>query len=343
MTIILSVMLFLAFLFCPEACALGTQTGLSLAVTKALPSLFPFFITGNLLIRTGAALRLSRCFEKPIAKIFHLPQSAVPAIVLGLLGGYPVGAVSVCGLFSANALCKKDAERVIAFCNCASPGFCISLVGASLLGSAKLGAVLYGIHAISALTVGFLLREKSKELPCKPALPKYEKFVPAFCGAVEDAAKTALTVTAFLTCFSIILSLLSPVLNKLSFAPIISGLIDLTYGISTMGAISISPVFLLPVLSFLLGFGGLAVHAQVHAIAAPYDLSLKRFTLAKLLHGAISAFFTALFFRFFPISVSVFAPVSAHSFAKPYFISTIIMILLCLLSFCSSETSKNKL
>ena len=60
MKLFLSLALFAAFLLCPAACADGVRDGLSLAAQTALPALFPFFLTGALLVRTGFADALGR-------------------------------------------------------------------------------------------------------------------------------------------------------------------------------------------------------------------------------------------------------------------------------------------
>lgn len=139
--------------------------GLSLAAAQALPALFPFFVVSGLLVRCDTA-RLSPLLAKPLARLYGLPPEAAPALVLGLIGGYPVGAATACALFSEGVLSREAAERVNRFCNCASPGFCIGLVGLGVFGSAQAGAMLYGIHIVSALIVGLFSRVPHY-LPCR--------------------------------------------------------------------------------------------------------------------------------------------------------------------------------
>ena len=131
MKLLLSLALFAAFLLCPTACADGVREGLSLAAVQALPALFPFFVVSGLLVRCDTA-RLSPLLAKPLARLYSLPPEAAPALVLGLIGGYPVGAATACALLDEGVLSREAAERVNRFCNCASPGFCIGLVGVRL-------------------------------------------------------------------------------------------------------------------------------------------------------------------------------------------------------------------
>lgn len=212
----------------------GVREGLSLAAAQALPALFPFFVISGLLVRCDTA-RLSPLLAKPLARLYGLPPEAAPALVLGLIGGYPVGAATACALLSKGMLSREAAERVNRFCNCASPGFCIGLVGLGVFGSAQAGAMLYGIHIISALIVGlFFARTPLSALSQRIHNRNRTSFPSIFCASVQQAASTALTVTAFLTMFSILLRLLSPVFALLPHGNALDGMIELTNGLDEL-------------------------------------------------------------------------------------------------------------
>ena len=322
MKLFLSLALFAAFLLCPAACAGGVRDGLSLAAGRALPALVPFFLASGLLVRTGFAETFGRLLARPLARLYRLPPAAASAVLLGLTGGYPVGAATAAALLEQGALSREEAARVNLFCNCASPGFCIGLVGLGVFGSARTGAVLYGIHALSALLAGLpTARDGSPQrLPPNGMLPvcaPREGFAAAFCAAVQQAAATSLTVTAFLTVFSILLRLLAPVLAPIPYGQALAGVIELTNGLDRLTALPLSRGGLVTLASFLLGFGGLAVHFQVRALAAPQDLPMAGFTAAKLLHGAIAALLTALVFRLSPAALAVFAPAAPSTRSWP--------------------------
>ncbi len=322
MKLFLSLALFAAFLLCPAACAEGVHDGLSLAAGRALPALVPFFLASGLLVRTDFAETFGRLLARPLARLYRLPPAAASAVLLGLTGGYPVGAATAAALLEQGALSREEAARVNLFCNCASPGFCIGLVGLGVFGSARTGAVLYGIHALSALLAGLLTARggSPQRLPPKGMLPARaprEGFAAAFCAAVQQAAATSLTVTAFLTVFSILLRLLAPVLAPIPYGQALAGVIELTNGLDRLTALPLSRGALVTLSSYLLGFGGLAVHFQVRALAAPQDLPMAGFTAAKLQHGAIAALLTALVFRLSPAALAVFAPAAPSARGWP--------------------------
>ena len=308
MKLLLSLSLFAAFLLCPTACADGVREGLSLAGTQALPALFPFFVISGLLVRCDTA-RLSPLLVKPLRRLYGLPPEAAPALVLGLIGGYPVGAATACALLSEGALSREAAERVNRFCNCASPGFCIGLVGLGVFGSARAGAMLYGIHILSALLVGLCFERSPLPVTGRRSQPAgHDSFASVFCASVQQAASTALTVTAFLTMFSILLRLLSPVFAFLPNGNVLDGMIELTNGLDELALLPLPRRARLTLASFLLGFGGLAVQFQVRALAEAHDLPVRGLFAAKLLHGTLAAVLTAVLFSLSPAVLAVSSP-----------------------------------
>lgn len=308
MKLFLSLALFAAFLLCPTACADGVREGLSLAAVQALPALFPFFVVSGLLVRCDTA-RLSPLLAKPLARLYGLPPEAAPALVLGLIGGYPVGATTACALLSEGVLSREAAERVNRFCNCASPGFCIGLVGLGVFGSAQAGAMLYGIHIVSALIVGlFFARTPLSAVSQRIHNRNRTSFPSIFCASVQQAASTALTVTAFLTMFSILLRLLSPVFSLLPYGNVLDGMIELTNGLDELTVLTLPRRTRLTLASFLLGFGGLAVQFQVRALAEAHDLPVRGLFAAKLLHGTFAAVLTAFLFSLSPAVLTVSSP-----------------------------------
>ena len=330
MKLFLSLALFAAFLLCPAACADGVRDGLILAAQNALPALFPFFLASGLLVRAGIADNLGRMIARPLARLYGLPPEAAPAVILGLTGGYPVGAATITDLLRTDQISVDTAARINAFCNCASPGFCIGLVGLGVFGSARTGALLYGIHAFSALLAGLFVAHGT--LPQHSAAKRTQRtvqegFPASFCSATQQAAMTALTVTAFLTVFSVLLHLLSPALQALPNGGMITGLIELTNGLDSLALLPLPIGAQLTLASFLLGFGGLAVHFQVRALTAPYALPMGSFTIGKLLHGAIAATFTALLFHVSPQALCTFAPASAPMIYAHNHIGLILLLL----------------
>ena len=104
---ILSILLLVLPLAFPEACAEGVRHGLTLAGSTAIPALFPFFVAGGLLSEAGTAA--PAWAAKLLRRLYGLPPESLPAVFLGLTGGYPVGAAVSASLCREGRVCKRRA------------------------------------------------------------------------------------------------------------------------------------------------------------------------------------------------------------------------------------------
>ena len=89
--------------------------GLQLCLETVVPSLFPFLVAARLFTGSGAAQWCARVLGPVMGPAFGLPSNGAAAVVLGLLGGYPVGAQTAASLYGSGQLTRKEAEQLLAF------------------------------------------------------------------------------------------------------------------------------------------------------------------------------------------------------------------------------------
>lgn len=108
----------------PSETATGAGRGLAYCINILVPSLFPFMALSTLIVISGFAERIGRWFHRTVSVLFYLPGCAGAAIVMSLIGGYPVGAKGIAGLWKQGALTDEQAARMLCFCVNSGTGFC---------------------------------------------------------------------------------------------------------------------------------------------------------------------------------------------------------------------------
>ena len=103
-----------------EALREAAREGLALCAGSVIPALFPFLAASSLLLKLGFGDALAGPLA-PLMGLYRLPGEAAGALVLGLAGGYPVGARTAAELCAQGALTRDEAERLLTFCNNANP------------------------------------------------------------------------------------------------------------------------------------------------------------------------------------------------------------------------------
>ena len=90
---LLSLFLLFYFLRSPSAVANSARAALNLCASGLIPSLFPFIVLVSVINSSGLSCLISRCFGSPLEWLLGIPKPATTAVILGALGGFPIGAV----------------------------------------------------------------------------------------------------------------------------------------------------------------------------------------------------------------------------------------------------------
>ena len=307
------------------------KKGLSLWANSVVPSLFPFFVATELLMNTNFVNSIGRFLNKIMKPLFNIRGEGAFAFIMGLISGYPVGAKIACNFRENNICSKEECERLLSFTNNSGPLFIIGTVGISMFGNSTIGLLLLITHILACITVGFIFRfwkinSSSPEYVVNKNsnYKKHRNVTLSNLGevlgkSISNSIYTILMIGGFVVIFSSIISILraSGILNSLvvlltptfnflnldsSFiSGIITGLLEITNGISFISSINIKHISVnIIITAFLLGCGGLSVLLQVWSITSKTDLSIKPYIYGKLLHGIIAAFYTFLAIQLCP-------------------------------------------
>lgn len=299
-----------ALLIFPSEVAAAARESARLAFVSVLPTLFPFLVAAELLISLRVTHSAGRLLGGMMPRLFRQPREAAPVLLLGMLSGYPVGAAAARRLYEEGGCNAEQAERLVALCNNSGPAFVVGVVGAALWNSPRVGWMLYACHIAAALLSGALLAVGS---PLPPAsrrreVPKAGPLFPAFVSAVKNSAMTCLFIAAFVIFFGVVISLV-PTGNGTAGA-LLSGLLEMTNGVTKTATLTLSPHLRLALQSFLIGAAGLSILCQVASVLDGSGLSLTPYCYGKLLQGAIALLLTLLLYPLFPQEVSVMLPIT---------------------------------
>lgn len=314
---LLSIALIL-ILFSNEARA-GAYQGLILAQNTIVPSLLPLLIIFLLIMKTSAKDVLARVFGFVSQYAFNLPKITFPAIFLGLIGGYPTGALLSAELFDNEEIDKGQAHNLLCFNFCGGCGFIITAVGCGVLKNQMAGIIIFASNIVSniiiALALSFKRKRKKEDFY---SFSSNRGIADTLHEATDSAVKSVLNITAFVILFSAIN-------NIFNITNSILPLIEVTNGICSGNSFS------LPQISFYLAFGGLCIHMQILPIISKCKMKYSHFLLSRIISALLSYLITKLLLIIFPITTNVFSNASNSTpvFSSVNLALSFIMILSC--------------
>lgn len=306
--LLLALIVLPGMLIFPEKCIAEGYDSLIFCGKVIIPSLLPFFICVKILTVTGISKKIGDKLSFIMGPLFNVPGQAGFAFFMGGLSGFPMGAKCTAELLDNNLCTKNEAQRIICFCNNASPLFVIGTVGSVMLVNKNAGVMLYVSHILSAITVGFILGFKRKSEPV--AFVKTQNQTSSFSNCIADGVNLILYVCGTIMFFNVLICALDSfgVFNIFpqNIKTLIIATLEMTKGISKIA--TTFNAFKLPAISFALGFSGLCVILQIAGVVEKYNLSIVKLIFAKLMQGAISFIYTCLLMQI-PVATPVFNPV----------------------------------
>jgi sporulation integral membrane protein YlbJ len=330
------VCLTVALVLYPEEGYRAGLSGMKMFWEAVFPSLLPFLILAELLLGMGVVHGVGVLLEPLMRLLFGVPGVGAFSLSLGVAAGYPMNAV-VTGKFRKNKLVSRvEGERLLAVSNAADPLFLVGAIAVGMFHSPQLGFLIALAHYGAALLVGMLFKFHGvKEERNFPRAERenvnilrraYREMVRArqkdnrplgklLGDAVNDSIKTSLMILGFIMFFAVLLKLLTNVgviallgvplqglFSVLGFdaslvQPFLAGLFEVDLGTAQTAAVH-APLFAKVILvSFLVGWAGMSVHAQVASLLVGTDLRIGPYMVSRILHALLAAVLALVFWN----------------------------------------------
>ena len=346
----------------------GSVNGLKAWWNIVFPSLLPFFIASEILMKLGLVRFMGVLLEPVMRPLFNVPGAGAFVMVIGFTSGYPIGSMVTAKLRQQKLCTRLEAERLMSFTNNSSPLFMLTAVAVGMFGRPDLGIVIAGSHYLANLLLGLVLRfygrhDHERALLSSPAPWSIRQAVKTLMysakerpplgqllgEAVSSSVSKLLNIGGFIILFAVIIrllkevgvinlisSLLAVILHPFGFSPdiltaISSGLFEMTIGTKLAAEANAPELQRLMAVGMILGWSGLSIHAQVASMIAQTDMRMRLFIITRIAHAGLASFFTWLFYKPAASSLHVLPVMAPLTDILPYSPLFVIIGSLCLL------------
>lgn len=342
----------------PETCLDSALRALKSWLNIVIPSMLPFFIASNILTETGIVKLISSVFEPVTTKLFGLSGYFIYAFLAAAVSGYPMGAKVASDLCEKKYIDELEAASIIKCTSVSGPVFIVGAVSVGMLGFKNLALYLLIPHYVSALLLAMFFSLKKKKQRFQKKIiktsiydflynnPLYKKDIGTILSAsISSSIHSILNIGGFIILFSVILGILNEagILSWLQnlfggspiFTPIAAGLFEMTTGCLSAAETNISLMAKVPLISGIISFAGLSVHAQTYSIASEANININGFISTKLAQAVISYCITLGMLAVLKPSISVFSTDHAAQILNLYpFVGIIALILAVFIAIC---------
>ena len=295
-------LLFGYLLIFPSSALDASKNGLLLWFDTLLPTLLPFLILSQLILKTPAIQIFQKLFGNFFIKVFHCSSDGAFCALCGFLCGYPVGARLLALQVKERKISQSEGQYLLSFCNNVSPMFCISYGILSTIATQRILPYLLIIYG-SPIVFGLLTRPKTisfSSLDEKKQTPSVENIFQLIDVCIIDSFLIMIKLCGYLILFSILNQIIFhlPMGNSANFHGLLSCVLEITNGLAYLQ--TLPPGTLRIALSiFALNFGGLCCIFQTNSVLDESGLSIKKYILHKCLITGIALFFYFLWHFFY--------------------------------------------
>ena len=303
LSLISAILAFAVLIVSSGAAAEACRRGISVCLELIIPSLFPFFVLSLMLNRLGLPSALGHVLTPLAARIYGVSGAGASALIIGLLGGYPLGAAYIADMRRSGAVSVGECERLLAFCNNSGPAFLIGAIGVGVFGSARVGVLLYLVHVLSALLTGLFFRGKNACTESQPVLLDAVDIAASLPECVKQAAVSLVNVCAFVVFFTVLAGVLdsggavSVLCGSISAhlgwelhftRALLMGILELGSAAGAMQGLTVTP-HNLALAACLVGWGGVSVHMQTAAVLNGTNIKGALHFAGRLISAATAA------------------------------------------------------
>lgn len=263
------------------------------------PSLFPFFIIGNILISLGFPHILGELFKNITYKLFKINKSGAFIIILSMLSGFPSSAKYIKELYLNGDINEKEATKLLTFTHFSNPLFILGTVSIVFLKNSEIGIPILISHYIGNLFIGIIFRnyyvskKDNTKVNIKNSISKIntsKSFGSILSNSISSGINTLLLILGSISVFLILTSLINNIFDISGiYKVLINGIFEMTQGLKYLENINISLNLKGLIAVIILSFGGLSVHMQTLTIISDTKIKYFPYFISRILHAFISA------------------------------------------------------
>jgi len=265
----------------------------NICFNNLFPTLIPFMLISNILIKYDFINELSNLFNFVTTKIFKVNKNCSFAIIMSMISGTPSNSKYLKELYDNNLINIYDIKKCLSFCHFTNPIFILNTIGLDFLNNKKLGLIILISHFISSFIMALLYRNKKNiVIKNQPTQKINNKFITVLNNSIINTANTLLLILGIITFCLIVTSLIDVIFKVNNNLKFIYGLIEITQGLKYLSLSNLNISIKAIICSFLISFGGICIHVQVFSILDNKKIRYLPYLFSRILHSIISALIT---------------------------------------------------
>lgn len=276
--------------------------GINIWIKNVFPSLFPFFIISDILIKYNITSYIPSWIKKIFRYLFNVSDNVITIFFLSMVSGFPSNARNTRIMYDNNMISVDEANYVLMFTHFSNPFFILGTVSVFFLKNETYGIIILVSHYLSNFIIGILFRNKKyySHINYTNVNNKCQNFSSVFVNAISSSINSLIMILGTLISFLVISSLIIDLFKfNLYSDAIVKGILEITMGLKSLSLLNIDDIYKVVISTMFLSFGGFSVHMQVISNIIDTDIKYFYFFFGRVIHVMLSFVLSLLLFLIF--------------------------------------------
>ena len=292
---------FLCMLSFPQTVFSGASYGLLLWFRHVLPTLLPYMVLINILIRTPALHWICHITSPFLCLLLGTSYYGTFAVLTGFLCGYPMGAKTASDLLDAQKISRSEASYLLSFCNNTSPAFILSYVVIQNLKKDSISIPFLLILTLTPLMMSFVFRlfyrakdhihpfSHMMQVSSSTASQSENLSGNYFDRCIMNAFESITKVGGYIMMFSVLIQLLASALPDNTASLLLYSGLEISIGIRQLASSALYTSHKIILCAALTSFGGWCCIAQTYSMISGNHLPILPYIAEKLATALVTS------------------------------------------------------
>ena len=292
---------FLCMLSFPQTVFAGASYGLLLWFRHVLPTLLPYMVLINILIRTPALHWICRITSPLLCPLLGTSYYGTFAVLTGFLCGYPMGAKTASDLLDAQKISRSEASYLLSFCNNTSPAFILSYVVIQNLKKDSISIPFLLILTLTPLMMSFVFRlfyrakdhihpfSHMMQVSSSTASQSENLSGNFFDRCIMNAFESITKVGGYMMIFSVLIQLLASALPDNTASLLLYSSLEISTGIRLLASSALYTSQKIILCAALTSFCGWCCIAQTYSMISGNHLPILPYIAEKLVTALVTS------------------------------------------------------
>ena len=292
---------FLCMLSFPQTVFAGASYGLLLWFRHVLPTLLPYMVLINILIRTPALHSICHITSPFLCPLLGTSYYGTFAVLTGFLCGYPMGAKTASDLLDAQKISRSEASYLLSFCNNTSPAFILSYVVIQNLKKDSISIPFLLILTLTPLMMSFVFRlfyrakdhihpfSHMMQVSSSTASQSENLSGNYFDRCIMNAFESITKVGGYMMMFSVLIQLLASALPDNTASLLLYSSLEISTGIRRLASSTLYISHKIILCAALTSFGGWCCIAQTYSMISGNHLPILPYIAEKLATALVTS------------------------------------------------------